>query len=253
MLLKNPNPEHATNSIAMDSRASDVDPMPPGVPDPLDDVFGVEPPTMDSDRDFMAHLDREIPENSPEAHPSDMYRLQQEHTTAGYRDGITFAKASSVQSGFDEGFGLGASIGLKVGRLLGILEGIANALPTSLPLEKEELSNLLADARKDLDLRVVLGESYWNNDGTWKYHVPGELENGDVLFSHVAQAHPLVKQWTALVEIQMRKYGQVEQLPLLQRPDENDQMTVVEAAVRPRMTTVQSQAEAKAPSAALSW
>lgn len=268
MLLKHTNPEHATNSMAMDSHSDDMAPIAVPPPDLLDDVFGAGPPT--TDRGFLAEdysqprtsdriiTEQDLPDGPPEAHPSDMHRLQQEHTTAGYRDGITIAKASSVQSGFDEGFGLGATIGLKVGRLLGLLEGIAGALANepSLHVEQEEVSSLLAGAREELDLRIVLGGIYWNNDGTWKYNVPGESEAGAVLFSHVAEAHPLIRQWTALVEIQMRKYDLREQLPLLQRPEEDGEDTIAEPADKAKAkakATAQSQAEAKAPSAALSW
>ncbi|KAF3764349.1 hypothetical protein M406DRAFT_233871, partial [Cryphonectria parasitica EP155] len=136
------------------------------------------------------------------SHPSDIHRLQQEHATAGYRDGVTVSKAGSIQAGFDEGFGLGATIGLTVGRLLGMLEGIVGALATAASVA----SGLLAEARAELNVRSVFSEVYWNADGTWKYDAAGEGRE-DVVFSHVAGAHPLVRKWSAVVDEQMRVWG----------------------------------------------
>ncbi|KAI9800745.1 MAG: Essential protein Yae1, N terminal [Piccolia ochrophora] len=59
-----------------------------------------------------------------QSHPSDMPRLHQLHTTAGYREGIAAGKASSMQAGFDEGYAEGAKRGGKVGVVLGVLEGL---------------------------------------------------------------------------------------------------------------------------------
>ena len=50
--------------------------------------------------------------------------LRQTHETAGYRDGITAGKATSIQAGFDEGYAAGAAEGLKRGWLLGALEAL---------------------------------------------------------------------------------------------------------------------------------
>src|SRR6187431_1331366 len=88
--------------------------------DLLDDVWGDELASEDHERVLTPY--------GAHAHPSDMHRLQREHSTAGYREGITVAKAQSIQEGFDEGFGLGATVGARAGQLLGLLEGVANAL-----------------------------------------------------------------------------------------------------------------------------
>ena len=83
----------------------------------------------------------------------------------------------------------------------------------------------------------------------------GGEEDGDVVFSHVAEAHPLVRKWTAAVEAEMREWGLEEQLPLLQRRDGEEGATGVEsnvARVRPA-AAVQTQPDAKAASDALSW
>lgn len=264
ILLKQSNPEHAHNSVmdpADDLAAQDATAATLPRVDPLDDVFG-----SDGSEDSPV-FDDDGGEPAAQHHPSDMHRLQQEHTTAGYRDGVTVAKAGSVQAGFDEGFGLGATIGLKVGRLLGLLEGIASALASdrssgsgsgSAP-ETAVAAALLADARAELGVRSVFSEAYWNADGTWKYDVApisfggGEGEEETVLFSHVADAHPLVKKWTAVVDDQMRAWGLQEQLPLLRRREDDEE---VEVAAKPKgsaKATTQPQTEAKAPGGALSW
>ncbi|POS81591.1 hypothetical protein DHEL01_v200029 [Diaporthe helianthi] len=253
--------------------------------DPLDDVFGSE----DGDDDtpvFEDAYDGDHDSNPPHIrpvaaspahhhHPSDMHRLRQEHTTAGYRDGITAAKARSVQAGFDEGFGLGATVGLRVGYLLGVLEGVAAAVALlgrdGGPEESEglitaaedraEALNLLAEARAELALQVVFGPEYWEADGTWRYEIgsgkAGEEEESVVLFSHVAEAHPLVRKWTLVVEGQMRRWGVEGQLALLRRRDDDHDVDEDDAraagVVRGVKAVAPSQADAKVANGALSW
>lgn len=269
MLLKQANPEHADSAPRIpDHHAMALDPSnPDATPDAfqnnndiLDDVFG-----GDDDHhlvlDAQSLHEQNVYADSQTHHPSDIPRLQQEHTTAGYRDGITVAKATSIQAGFDEGFGLGATIGLKVGRLLGLLEGIAAAT-------KDEA--LLSDARAELGVKSVFGETFWDADGTWKYEVDEEESSSssssspsssseavaELLFSHIAEAHPLVKKWTTTVQNEMQRWGLQEQLPLLARHDDDDDdeagggRQVVLARAK---ATGQSQGEAKAPNDALSW
>ncbi|KAK8005332.1 hypothetical protein PG990_011369 [Apiospora arundinis] len=170
------------------------------VEDPLDDVFG-------SDTE-PHHEDVAGGAEGRETHPSDMRRLQTEHTTAGYRDGITVAKASSIQVGFDEGFSLGGTIGLKAGQLLGYLEGIAGALRVTNASGDDPnhspAAALLAKAQAELAAETIFGEQYWNPDGTWKYDIAStatkEEQLGDnILFEDVANAHPAIIKWTQIV------------------------------------------------------
>lgn len=308
--------------------------MQEGTPDPnqndiLDDVFGDEEDlalgSHPHDREPTQHhhqIQVQVQQQQQphqHHHPSDIPRLQQEHTTAGYRDGITVAKATSIQSGFDEGFGLGATIGLRVGRLLGLLEGIAAAATTpssssttttisegetdeassSSSSAKDPLS-LLSDAHAELAAKSIFSETFWNADGTWKYAVDespsspspptnhaadadadadaatgggddGDAAAAELLFSHVADAHPLVQKWTALVEGEMRRWGLREQVPLLERRRDGEgreedesllgarararaQAPLLAVARRAKATgSSSSQGEAKAPSDALSW
>lgn len=235
MLLRQAEPADADTFIAMGS-SPEAQQGTAHVVDPLDDVFG-----SDDDDDGEAvfetelhHTGRRITDtrelssssSGTRNHPSDMHRLQQEHTTAGYRDGITVAKAQSVQAGFDEGFSLGAVIGMKAGYLLGVLEGIAGALRGKQPGGGEAAAaaahadQLLRDARRELAMLSMFGDDYWNADGTWKYEV--KEEEAEVVFSDVAEAHPLVRKWTAVVETEMGRWGIERGLSLLQRPAEEE-------------------------------
>lgn len=141
-------------------------------------------------------------------HPSDIPRLQQEHTTAGYRDGITVAKAEHVQAGFDEGFGLGATIGAVAGQLLGVLEGLSFACVSSSAKGekngngngnedediKDRLKKLLAEAEKDLSVTSIYGKEYWDEDGTWRYEVPGESREMHERYQHPEREHETQQQ-----------------------------------------------------------
>ncbi|KAK1252380.1 hypothetical protein MKX08_003567 [Trichoderma sp. CBMAI-0020] len=183
----------------------------------LDDVFGSEsdavPASGDGDANaVVTSLDR--PE-SPR-HPSDMRRLETEHATAGYREGISTAKERTVQAGFDEGFSLGATIGLAAGQLLGMLEGIDDALKSRLggqagsqdgqgTASATATSELLAEARQELSVLKIFSPDYWAPDGNWSYDVePHGDGDGEILFPDVAKAHPLIRKWTAIVDEQAR-------------------------------------------------
>jgi hypothetical protein len=256
MLLRQAEPADVDGYISAAAMSSPGQGMPHDTTaartdDPLDDVFG-------SDGE-----DGAPPGEAQRNHPSDMYRLRQEHTTAGYREGITAAKGTSMQAGFDEGFGLGATIGLKAGYLVGVLEGIAEALSrdSSLEAERAEAGRLLAEAKAELGARAVFSPEYWDSDGTWKYEVgsPGaqaeeaEAEEEDVVFSHVAEAHPLVRKWTLAVGAQMRRWGLAEQVPLLQRREDEDVGAEPEARVKVVAAQSQPQPDAKVGNDALSW
>ena len=159
--------------------------------DPFDDVFGAG-------------------EGSPTAHegvhsashPSDMPRLQTEHTTAGYREGLTAAKATSVQAGFDEGFSLGATLGLRAGQLSGMLEGIAEALRGQDEEASRRADGLLAEAQRELGPGRIFSSDYWAPDGNWSYDVESR-EGEEILFADVAAAHPLIRKWTETVDEEM--------------------------------------------------
>ncbi|CAM1502165.1 Fc.00g041490.m01.CDS01 [Cosmosporella sp. VM-42] len=160
--------------------------------DALDDVFGSSPSSPTQDRH----------EGHDASHPSDINRLQTEHTTAGYREGITAAKESHIQVGFDEGFSLGASVGLKAGQLLGLIEGIAEAVHDREDEESAKVTKLLGEAQGELSAGTIFSPEYWAEDGNWKYEV--EAKDGDeAVFADVADAHPVIQKWTAMVDAQV--------------------------------------------------
>ncbi|KAK4218873.1 hypothetical protein QBC37DRAFT_411741 [Rhypophila decipiens] len=148
-----------------------------------DDVWGDDDSSLHS-----AELARQQTPNlqavQRSADVSDIPRLKQEHTTAGYRDGVTIAKVASVQAGFDEGYGLGATIGAQAGRLLGLLQGLVGALSSNYgsggkdgeePAESKRLQALLETATKELSVLSVFGEEYFARDGIWKYEVVSKV------------------------------------------------------------------------------
>ncbi|KAM0333571.1 hypothetical protein ACHAQA_002236 [Verticillium albo-atrum] len=180
-----------------------------GEGDTFDDVWGSAPssPTTQT-RDAASS-------SSAAQHPSDMPRLQAEHSTAGYREGVTAAKTHSIQAGFDEGFSLGAAIGSKAGQIIGLLEGVAHALVGQGDgSSADAVACSLKDARDELQVERLFGPDFWNTDGTWKYEVgtakPGAQageEEEDILFADVADAHPLIIKWTAVVEAAIAQWG----------------------------------------------
>lgn len=166
-----------------DHPAMDAEHYPPPPRATLDDVFGDAAPS--------AHFAAEP------SLPSDMPRLEREHVTAGYRDGVTAAKGNSVQDGFDEGFSLGAEIGKRVGEILGLLEGIHEAAAAAGGDEE-----LVKRAREELAADKVFGKEFWFEDGTWRFEVAGE----GIVFADVAGAHPLVRKWEGIVEGEVKRW-----------------------------------------------
>jgi hypothetical protein len=165
--------------------------------DALDDVWGDSAPS--SPTLLPNH-------HTPSQHPSDIPRLQQEHATAGYRDGITSAKAASAQAGFDEGFGLGAVIGARAGRVLGVIEGLSGAVPSD-----EGLKKLVEDAKKELGVVSIFAPEYWDSEGVWRYEVTHGGEEGkddeELVFADVAGAHPLVRKWEGVLSEEAKRWG----------------------------------------------
>lgn len=176
----------------------------------LDDVFGSAPSSP-----TLSHATRSTRNNEP----SEVPRLRSAHSTAGYRDGLTFAKGTTIQEGFDEGYGLGATMGLRIGSILGILEGIWAAVAksdakrapalddggvrmgTESQPETERLKTLVVKARSELRTEGVFGRQYWGEDGIWVYHVQ---ESGGG-WKDVVDAHPLIQSWEAVAAEEVAK------------------------------------------------
>ncbi|KAI1766027.1 hypothetical protein GGR53DRAFT_238093 [Hypoxylon sp. FL1150] len=136
----------------------------------------------------------------------DTRKLQTQHTTEGYRDGITTGKADSLQAGFDEGFSLGATIGLNTGRLLGLLEGLVDSF-SELGVDcPAQLDQLLSDAKNELSETSIFAEKYWGHDGKWKYPVH-ETDNVGRLFENVARRHPAIAKWEEKLDKDLKFEG----------------------------------------------
>ncbi|KXH66433.1 Yae1 protein [Colletotrichum salicis] len=169
----------------------------------FDDVWGSEP---GSPTDSHNHArDASAPMGT---HPGDMPRLQAEHTNAGYREGISAAKAHSIQAGFDEGFSLGAEVGSVAGQIVGLLEGIAAALDVhDEDSAAKKARKTLDNAKAELKLDSVFGPAHWNTDGTWKFDVEGTNGGDEILFADVARAHPLIRKWQKVADAEIEQWG----------------------------------------------
>lgn len=135
--------------------------------DLLDDIFATSPPGSRTLSPGASPQDAVGPDE-----PSDLPSLRRQHVTAGYRDGVFFARNQHVQSGFDAGFPVGAQLGIRVGTVLGILEGVIKGLDnkrgssssqsveeqkTAGSLEGEQIRRLYTVATKELSLVSMFG------------------------------------------------------------------------------------------------
>ncbi|KAF2963220.1 hypothetical protein GQX73_g10353 [Xylaria multiplex] len=162
----------------------------PNVYDPLGDVFGTEPESpIHSSGVPITHGNPDI--------SLDTRRLQAQHNTVGYREGITAGKASSIQSGFDQGFVLGANIGIRAGQILGLLEGISAALVES--DKSVRAYGLLSQATAELNPESLFTSEFWAPDGTWTYPVTAADEDSEIVYPDVADQHPILTKWSRIV------------------------------------------------------
>ncbi|KAL4906776.1 hypothetical protein BDW74DRAFT_127361 [Aspergillus multicolor] len=113
--------------------------------DSLDDIFGSSPPHSEHPHP-QAHP-------NPTVEPSELPSLRRQHVTAGYRDGISAAKAEHVQHGFDAGFPVGAQLGMRAGTIIGILEGVLRGYESSPTTVKKpgQRSTASSPASKEAD------------------------------------------------------------------------------------------------------
>lgn len=165
--------------------------------DTLDDVFGADEGEPGGVEEHM-HTQAQV-----QAHPSDMRRLETEHSTAGYREGIAQGKEATLQEGFDQGYSVGAAIGLQAGQILGLLEGIHEAVKGR-PGDDEasaRVGGLLSDARGQLCVEAIFGSEYWSGTGEGVY--PVDLGSGET----PATAHPLIQKWSRTVEEEIGRWA----------------------------------------------
>lgn len=183
----------------------------PAAYDPLDDIFGPDSPAHQPGVPGL-HDYIEI--------SLDTQSLQAQHNTVGYRDGITAGKAGSIQTGFDQGFSLGANIGLKAGQLLGLLEGISAALTGA--SESAHARNLLEKAIAELNPECIFTSEFWAADGSWVYPVTASHESGEIVYSDVADQHPLIAKWSRIAHDEANRW-QVDQSLLVLEPKETSE------------------------------
>lgn len=174
---------------------------PPNTPhnDPLDDIYGSapsSPPPSSHDIQGSEHAHEIL---------SDLPSRQRALDTDAYREGLSNSKGQFVQEGFDEGFSLGANLGLLAGYILGVLQGFTTALQGHDEMRWKKARALWEDAQTELAIQELLGLKWVNEEGIWKWEVGGK--NEEVTFQEVAQQHPVVKEWTRIVNDTAEKWG----------------------------------------------
>lgn len=199
--------------------------------DPIEDIFG---PDLDSQGHGRGVLVNRENGTSSLDMSLDSRRLQTQHNTVGYREGITAGKAGSIQAGFDQGFALGANVGLRAGQILGLLEGISAALAEAGPsIESARLDNLLAQAGTELNPERIFTPDFWATDGTWKYPVIASHEDSEVIYRDVADQHPVISKWAEVARRLACSYYVDEALPIL----ENKELATDDAGTAPETTS----------------
>ncbi|KAJ4326389.1 Essential protein Yae1, N terminal [Neodidymelliopsis sp. IMI 364377] len=163
----------------------------------LDDIYGSAPTSP-----YLSA--QQISERTHEM-LSDLPSRQRALDADAYREGLASAKGQYVQEGFDEGYALGADLGLRVGYILGVLRGFVGAWKGQDQEAYAEVSKLYADAQKELAIEQLLGQTWIDEEGIWKWEVKGA--DGDATFREVAAQHPVVKRWDELVDGLARRWG----------------------------------------------
>ena len=88
------------------------------------------------------------------------------HYKKGYVDGITQAKESSLQQGFDDGYPEGAKLGIKVGEILANLINQCKDRNRQGDDDDDDDEQLVRfnEAKKELNIVNVLKKSYFDED-----------------------------------------------------------------------------------------
>lgn len=175
--------------------AGHAPPTPP-LESALDDIYGSAPNSP--------FLDAQLSDRTHEM-LSDLPSRQRALDADAYREGLASAKGQYVQEGFDEGYALGADIGLRIGYILGVLRGFVGAWRGHDQAAYEEVSNLFEDAQKELAIEQLLGQTWVDREGIWKWEV--QASDGDATFREVAAQHPVVKKWDGKIEELAKRWG----------------------------------------------
>lgn len=161
----------------------------------LDDIYGSAPtsPFLDAQASDRAH-----------EMLSDLPSRQRALDADAYREGLASAKGQYVQEGFDEGYALGADIGLRIGYIQGALKGFVSAWRGHDQGAYDEVSELYEVAQKELAIEQLLGQTWVDEEGIWKWEVKDA--DGDATFREIAAQHPVVKKWDDKVEELARRW-----------------------------------------------
>ncbi|QLQ82668.1 hypothetical protein HG537_0H04310 [Torulaspora globosa] len=116
---------------------------------------------------------------------NDINKLRENHLKSGFLDGITQAKETNLQKGFDEGFPQGALLGSQVGQLLGLLQ----CLDQKYGDQDESLRQDFNTIQKEVRINKVLTKGMFNED----LNLVGE--------------HPLLAKWKPIVKSHCDKYS----------------------------------------------
>lgn len=155
----------------------------------LDDIYGSAPTSP--------FLDAQASERTHEM-LSDLPSRQRALDADAYREGLASAKGQYVQEGFDEGYALGADMGLRIGYVLGVLRGFVGAWRGHDSDIYNEAVKLYEEAQKELAIEQLLGRTWVDEEGIWKWEVQGA--DGEATFREVAAQHPVVKKWDDKVQ-----------------------------------------------------
>lgn len=214
-MIRAPSPSSPT--LPLGGTLPPTPPTPPtSTPLSLADIYA-----SDSDTDAAPTLFPSSTTPHADEILSDLPARQRALDTDAYREGLSAAKGTHVQEGFDEGYTLGAEVGVRVGAVLGILAALADAVrkahtasgqATREGERKREVEGMLEAARGELAIEKVLGSEWIDGEGVWRWEVGGGEEDGgeadgEVTFREVARWHPVVREWEGKVESLVRAWG----------------------------------------------
>lgn len=192
-----PSPHMGPTQLA----AGHAPPTPPH-DDPLNDIYGSAPssPSLHGIDPLSLNFQRE------RAHEilSDLPSRQRALDTDAYREGLANSKGQCVQEGFDEGYSLGANLGIQTGYIFGVLKGFVAAWRGSNKALYRETKEVYNIAQKELAIQELFGQQWINEEGIWNWKVHGEED--DPTFKEVAEQHPVVQKWTAIVTDMAKKW-----------------------------------------------
>lgn len=176
---------------------------------------------MPIEEDNVSEMSDDVWGDDGGAQPSEVEGLRRQHTTEGYRDGVTVGKEESVQKGFDEGYNIGALFGLRIGWLAGALNGLLRVAELSeddkeaggVEVEGNHVSSVTERVKhlqraftEETALEKLFSQDYFDDKAVWSYPVETENaghsqqdEEDTYTFDDVVASHPFIKKWTETV------------------------------------------------------